>query len=89
MATPSIPITDPKFVYLNSVTTDIRNLWRRHGWVPPQRMQVRVCRAEILQAGRVIATVDRIDRHATLIDIRTTERFDWSELERQVQNVLR
>jgi hypothetical protein len=89
MAIPSVSITDPKFIYQNSVTTDIRNLWRKHGWAPPQRIKSRVRKVDILQGGQLIATVDRLDDHATLVDVKTRNGIDWFQLQREVQNVFR
>lgn len=32
---PTMPITDPRFVYRNSSQTDVQQTWRRFGWTPP------------------------------------------------------
>lgn len=34
-ARPSVPLTDPQFVYRNSAQTNVQDTWRRFGWVPP------------------------------------------------------
>jgi hypothetical protein len=34
---PSIPITNPQFVYRPAAATDVTLTWRRFGWVPVER----------------------------------------------------
>jgi hypothetical protein len=31
---PSVPITDPQFVYRPAAATDVTITWRKFGWVP-------------------------------------------------------
>ena len=33
-AEPSIPVTDPRFVYRSAAATDVTITWRKFGWVP-------------------------------------------------------
>lgn len=33
-AEPSIPVTDPRFVYRPAAATDVTITWRKFGWVP-------------------------------------------------------
>lgn len=33
-AQPSVPITDPRFIYRNSSQTNVLETWLRHGWKP-------------------------------------------------------
>ena len=33
-ARPSIPITNPNFVYRSAAQTDVQKTWRRFGWQP-------------------------------------------------------
>ena len=39
-ARPSVPMTDPSFVYLNSSQTDVQQTWRRFGWQPSNEQPV-------------------------------------------------
>jgi hypothetical protein len=34
---PTLPITDPSFVYRPAAATDITITWRRFGWVPVEK----------------------------------------------------
>ena len=33
-AEPSIPVTDPRFVYRSAAATDVTITWRKFGWMP-------------------------------------------------------
>jgi hypothetical protein len=35
-----------QFMYLDSSKTDVRRTWIKHGWIPPQHVQVIVTREE-------------------------------------------
>lgn len=34
---PSFPITDPRFVWVDSSKTDVQRTWRKFGWTPPSQ----------------------------------------------------
>ena len=33
-------ITDPNFVYINNVSTDILKTFRKMGWIPPSELKI-------------------------------------------------
>ena len=33
-------ITDPNFVYINNVSTDILRTFRKMGWIPPSELKI-------------------------------------------------
>ena len=33
--TPEVPLHDPRFVYVPSAATDVRQTWARFGWTAP------------------------------------------------------
>lgn len=33
-AIPSIPLGDPRFVYVPAAATDVQRTWRKYGWTP-------------------------------------------------------
>jgi|GEM_PF-2938883 len=40
-ALPTLPITDARFSYLNSASTDVRQTFKRFGWKEPNRKKQR------------------------------------------------
>ena len=36
---PTIPITNPAFVYRPAANTNVQDIWRKHGWVPPSEVE--------------------------------------------------
>lgn len=40
---PAIPVTDERFDYRDSVSTDVRITWRKAGWTPPKHSKKQAC----------------------------------------------
>jgi len=34
---PTVPVTDPKFVYVPSEKTDVQKTWEKFGWKPKEK----------------------------------------------------
>lgn len=34
---PTVPVTDPKFVYVPSEDTDVQKTWAKFGWQPKEK----------------------------------------------------
>lgn len=38
---PSVPLHDPRFVYVPAAATDVRRTWERFGWTAPVRKEIK------------------------------------------------
>lgn len=48
---PTIPLTDRRFNYVPAANTDVRELWRKHGWRPKDEQVVQVKPLRVVKKG--------------------------------------